>query len=83
MFEYFASGKPTLSDCEFGYDLIKKYKCGIAVDGADANMLAEQILKFRELDREEYQRYCFNAINAAKDYSFEKLTNSLVEIIED
>ena len=28
MFEYFAAGKPVTTDCEFGYDLIKKYDAG-------------------------------------------------------
>lgn len=83
MFEYFASGKPTLSDCEFGYDLIKKYQCGIVVDRADAKILAEEILKFKDMDPKEYQRYCSNARHAANDYSFEKLTNRLVKIIGD
>lgn len=82
MFEYFASGKPTISDCEFGYDLIKKYKCGITVDGADASVLAELILRFKELNENEYREYCFNAVNAANDYAFKKLTLELLEAID-
>lgn len=81
LFEYFASGKPTLSDCEFGYDLITKYKCGITLDGADAKMLAKQIIKFKELDDIEYNEYCSNAIKAANDYDFKKLSNKLTEVI--
>ncbi len=46
MFEYFASGKPTLSDCEFGYDIINRYKAGVSKDITQSEQLAEEILKF-------------------------------------
>lgn len=77
LFEYFASGKPTVSDCEFGYDLIKKYKCGIVVDNANAEQLADAIVKFSKMSEEEYDIYCNNAIIAARDYDFKGLTREL------
>lgn len=80
MFEYFASGRPTVSDCEFGYDLIKKYKCGIVVDNANAEQLSQAIVKFYEMPENEYNVYCKNAINAAKDYDYKVLTQKLIEL---
>lgn len=82
MFEYFASGKPTISDCEFGYDLIKKYKCGIVADNADAEELADEIIRFSRIPERDYLEYCNNAIKAANDYDFKVLTKKLIEIIE-
>ena len=81
MFEYFASGKPTVSDCEFGYDLIKKYNCGIVVDQATTEPLAETIIKFSTMPKNEYENYCKNALKAAKDYDYQRLTEKLIELI--
>lgn len=81
MFEYFASGKPTVSDCEFGYDLIKKYHCGVVVDQADPKQLAKTIIRFSNMPGSEYQQYCENALKAAKDYDYQRLTEKLIELI--
>lgn len=55
LFEYFASGKPTISDCEFGYDLIKKYRAGVVIDGADATALAEEIIRIKNMNHNDYE----------------------------
>lgn len=81
MFEYFASGKPTVSDCEFGYDLIKKYNCGMVVDQADSEQLAKTIIQFSNMPENEYKQYCNNAIKAANDYDYQRLTDKLIELI--
>lgn len=83
MFEYFASGKPTVSDCEFAYDLIKKYKCGKVVDKAKPEQLAEAIMFFYNLPRNQYETYSENALKAAKDYDFKVLTKQLEKLITD
>lgn len=80
MFEYFASGKPTVSDCEFGYDLIKRYNCGIVVDQATSEQLARTIIQFSNMPEKEYGQYCKNAITAAQDYDFKRLTDKLIEL---
>ncbi|MBF7096129.1 glycosyltransferase family 4 protein [Alkalibacter mobilis] len=81
LFEYFASGKPTVSDCEFGYDLIKRYDCGIVIDNASAREIGEAVLKFKNMEKETYQRYCKNARKAAVDYDYEILAKKFIEII--
>ena len=82
MFEYFASGKPTISDCEFNYDLIKKYKSGIVIDGADAKSLANEIINIKNKNDDEYSDICNNALKAAKEYDFEQLSLKLMNIIK-
>ncbi len=81
MFEYFASGKPTISDCEFGYDLIKKYKCGVVIDSAEAKDIAEEIRKILEMTPLEYKKLCDNSLIAAKEYDFKNLANKLADFI--
>lgn len=81
MFDYFASGKPTLSNIECGYDMLEKYDCGITVGGGSSEDLAEGVLKFYNMPHEEYDRYCRNALKAAEDFDFKLLTDKLEKII--
>ncbi len=81
MFEYFASGRPIVSNVECGYDMLEKYKCGITVKGGSAEALAEGILKFYNMPKEEYDTYCNNALKAARDFDFKILTDKLEEVI--
>lgn len=81
MFDYFASGKPTLSNIECGYNIIKKYKCGITVEGGSIEALTEGILKFYNMTKEEYNIYCKNALLAAEDFDFRVLTDKLEAVI--
>lgn len=81
LFDYFASGKPTISDSEFGYDIIKKYECGIVVDNADAEQLANSILEISEMPVEKYTLYCNNSLKAAQEYDFKVLAQKLIDIL--
>jgi len=82
LFEYFASGKPIISDCEFGYDIIKKFNCGIVVDNGSPQQIAEAILKIKQSSREEICEFSRNSIKASKEYDYENLTKNLIELIE-
>lgn len=82
MFEYFASEKPTISDCQFGYDLIKKYKCGVVVENSDSFKLADAIISFYKMSDSLYLEYCMNAKKAAEDFDYKKLTSKLLNIID-
>ena len=81
MFDYFASGKPTVSNVESGYDMLEKYKCGITVQGGSPEALAECILHFYNMPKEEYNAYCNNAIRAAQNFDFKILTDKLEKVI--
>jgi len=81
MFDYMASGRPTLSNIECGYDMLEKYNCGLTVKGGSAEDLAEGILKFYNMPKEEYDIYCQNALKAAKDFDFKVLTDKLEKVI--
>lgn len=81
MFEYFGSVKPTLSNIECGYDMLEEYNCGETVEGGSAEALAEGILKFYNMPKEEYNTYCQNALKAAEDFDFKVLTDKLEKVI--
>lgn len=80
MFDYFASGKPTLSNMECGYDMLEEYNCGITVKGGSGEALSEGILKFYCMSEEEYKTYCYNALKAAQDFDFKVLTDKLEKV---
>lgn len=81
MFEYFASGKPTLSNCLYNFDLIEKYHCGKALLNPSKEQIADMIIHFSKMDKAEYDMYCQNAEKAAKDYDFKLLTDKLEQIL--
>lgn len=83
LFDYFASGTPTLSNVECGYDLLLEYNCGLTVKGDSTEDLIEGILKFYNMDKEEYNKYSQNALKASEDFDFKKLTDKLEATILD
>lgn len=82
IFEYYASGKPIISNVECGFDLVEEYKCGRTVKPLDGKYIAEAVLDFYNMPKEKYDYYSHNALEAAKKYDFEILTDKLVEVIE-
>ncbi len=81
LFEYFASGKPTISNVECGHDLLEKYGAGYTVKPIDPKYLAEGILDFYNMSADKYNEYSRNALIAAEDFDFDKLTDRLEEIL--
>lgn len=81
LFDYMASGKPTISNIVCGYDNLTKYQCGITVAGGSAEYLADGIISFYNMPQEQYNRYCNNAIEASKMFDFKKLTKKLEDIL--
>lgn len=82
LFEYMASGKPIISTVHMGYSIIKKYDCGIELDEDTPQALAEQIMRFHDMNREERNRIGQNARDGAKDFDFTVLTEKLIKVIE-
>ena len=82
LFEYMASGKPIISTVHMGYSIIKKYDCGVELDEDTPEALAEQIMRFHDMSKEERDRIGTNAKNGAKDFDFGILTEKLIDVIE-
>ncbi len=81
MFEYFASGKPTISNIECCYDILEKYGCGVTVKGGSAEALARGVLDFYNMPEEIYNHFGENALVAAKDFDFRVLVDKLEAIL--
>lgn len=81
LFDYIASGKPTLSNMESGYDILVKHDCGKSVKGGSVEALVDGILEFYNMDQKEYDQYCENSLVAIQNYDFKILTDKLEAII--
>lgn len=81
IFDYFAAGKPILTDFPCPYNPVIQANAGCAVENATAVEVARAIEKMAALEEKEYMNFCSNALNAAEVYDFKKLTKKLIEII--
>lgn len=82
LFEYMASGKPIVSTVKMGYSIIDRYKCGIELENASAQDLAEAILEVKNMPKEKYELLGQNAKAGALDFDFKVLSNKLIDLIE-
>lgn len=82
LFEYMASGKPVLATFKMGYCIIEKNNIGITCQNNNADTIAKNILKIKNLDKKTYEKMCENAILTVKDYDFKTLTHKLINTIE-
>lgn len=82
LFEYFASGKPVLTNISMRFDLIEKYHAGTSLESSTPELLAKEITEFLSMDPETYGQYCKNARQAAEDYDFTVLTQKLLEVLQ-
>ncbi len=82
LFEYMASGKPVISTVHMGYSIIEKYNCGVELVEDTPEALAEQIMRFHDMDRAAYESIGLNAKEGVKNFDFKVLTDKLTEVIE-
>lgn len=82
-FDYFASGKPVLSDLTVSHDLIERYGAGVTLPTQDTEALCQEVLRFANMPKEEYEQYCVNARHAAEQYDYQELTQKLLEILQE
>ena len=83
LFDYLASGRPTVSNIRPGYDLIKARGCGVVAEGASPKDLAEAILAVYDMPKEQYENVCANALNTAAEYDYRLLAQKLGSVIEE
>lgn len=78
MFEYLASGNPTISAESGSYSVVNMEKVGVARNFKDAADFVDAIREMRE-----HPIPCQHILNAAKKYDFKKLTVDLLKVIEE
>lgn len=83
LFDYFAAGKPILCDFVSSYNPAVITNAGMEIRKTSADLIAQAVESFAELDPETYSAYCKNAKEASKVYNFEELTRNLLTVITD
>lgn len=83
LFQYMASGKPICSNQIMGYDPIVKYKMGIAEDFVSAEEYAEAIKRIYYMQKDDYDKMCESARNAAKFFDYQVLSQDFCCIVDD
>lgn len=83
LFDYFASGRPLLSDLTVSHDLITRYQAGVTLPTQDTEALCREVLRFAQMPQEEYDGYCRRARQAAEDYDYQALSRRLLEILQE
>lgn len=81
LFDYFAAGRPILSDMDTNYDLIKKYSAGVVITSQEPREIAEAVLRLSMESIEYLSEFSKNARRAAEDFDFKKLTEKLSRIL--
>ncbi|MBQ1252090.1 MAG: glycosyltransferase family 4 protein [Firmicutes bacterium] len=81
LFDYFAAGKPVLSDFPCPYNPADRYGAGISVDDPAPDKIAEAVMTFVRMDKETYDHYGKQAMAASREYNFEALTKKLLDVI--
>lgn len=80
LFDYFAAGRPLISDSPAKYNPMETYSAGLCL--ASAEELPEAIERIASMSGAERERMCGNVRAAAQAYNFEALTRKLLEVIE-
>lgn len=82
IFDYMAAGKPILVDFQCNYNPVIETKCGKDIRNQTAEEIAGAIMSFSAMKSDEYNEFCQNAVLAAEQYDFGRLTQKLLEVIE-
>jgi glycosyltransferase involved in cell wall biosynthesis len=81
-FDYLAAGRPILCTVPSNFDIVAEGGAGISLENQTPEAISEALVRFRDMDREEYSKYCTNAAAVAEEYDFGKLAEKLIDIIE-
>lgn len=83
LFDYLAGGKPILSSIVCNYDVVSQNKAGITIKKQTVENIADEIIKFYNMPKDEYEEMCKNARKLSYEYDFKNLTDKLIDIIEE
>ena len=82
LFEYMASGKPTIANYDMGkYNIIEENKIGVCKEFETIEDFAKEILRIKNMNESDYNEMCHNATEAANKYKYSNLAKDVDYII--
>ena len=82
LFDYLAAGKPIILPFTVAYSIVEGTGAGVELSNPSGNELADAVIRFSKMPKEEYKRYCENARNAAAMYDYRNLSKKIDRIIK-
>ncbi len=81
LFDYLAAGKPILANLPSKYSIVNSRNCGIEREFSSVSQYADQIRRMLA-DENAIEVWSVNARKTAEEYSFVRLADGIVRIIE-
>lgn len=81
LFDYMASGRPTVSNIRTKFDILEETGSGVSIQAGSAQEMADAVCRFYRMDKTQYQAYCSHALEAVRQYDFLHLTDELEQIL--
>lgn len=83
LFDYFAGGKPIVLLASLSDTMVQKNGCGVEMGtDPDPAEVADEIIRFAEMPKDEYTRYCTNSFRMSETFDYKMLTKQAERIIE-
>ena len=77
-----AAGKPIIATFSMGYSFFDHFHIGTQIYDARPHQIADEILKYYNLDEDQYNKICNNVNAVAQDYDYPRLTFKLKEVLD-
>lgn len=83
LFDYFAAGIPVVVPAILSDGMVSKNGAGVELTDADGKRLADEIIRFADMERAEYETYCRNSARLAEDFDYAELSRKVSLIIRE
>lgn len=81
LFDYMAGSKPIILPFRVNDSIVAANGLGVEMNEADGIKLAEEIIRFADMNKSDYKEYCDSAQAIVSEYSYEALSAKLDHII--
>lgn len=83
LFDYLAAGKPIILPFTVKNSIVAANGAGVEIPASDGMRLAQEFIRFADMEKSEYDHYCKNALLLSKDYGYDVLSYKVNNVIND
>lgn len=83
LFDYFEAGKPIIVPTILSDSLVAGNGVGSELDNPDGIKLAEEIIRYYEMDKDEYNRFCNCSKQMAQKFDYAVHAKSVEKVFDD
>lgn len=82
LFDYLSIGKPIICNCNFGYNLITRYNCGLVTKSQETDDFVSSIIEMFNLPQSTKEEFGNNSRKAAEKYDISILVDQLKTVLD-